>query len=148
MISNRLDDRGQISAEYLLLIVVILVILGSVTIPLITDSVRASNDISWTSDAKIAVESIADAVNVVYANGPGAKRTLNIHVPRDGMSFQNNTNNIQLTAQLSDQNKIVNADINYPISITQPTLQSDTPYNVQVEWVRGNSFINVDVTAA
>ena len=144
----RLDDRGQISAEYLLIIVVVLVILGSVTIPFAGKSIDASNDVSWTSDAKIAVESIANAVNVVYANGPGSKRTLNVRIPQNNMSFQSNANGIQLIAKLSDRNQTVNSDIDYPVNITQPTLNSNTLYNVTVEWMTGKNFINVAVTPA
>ncbi len=76
MFKKGMDNRGQISAEYLLLMVIIILILSSVTIPLASKSIDASNDVSEASDAKVAVESIANAANVVYANGPGSKRTI------------------------------------------------------------------------
>jgi len=145
---KKLDNRGQISVEYLLLIVVILVVLGSITIPLIGKSIDASNDISYTSDAKIAVESVADAINLVYANGPGSKRTLNIRIPQNGMNFASTANNIQLVAHLSDQNKTVNADIKYPVNISQPILNGNVLYKVTVEWFSGAKSINVNIIAA
>ena len=116
-----MDDIGQISVEYLLLIVVILVIMSAVTIPLIGKSIDASNDISWTSDAKNAVSSIANAVNLVYANGPQAKRTLSVYIPKDGMELQNNGTYLLLNTALNNgTSKPVNSTINYPVNINSP----------------------------
>ncbi|MBU4548087.1 MAG: class III signal peptide-containing protein, partial [Euryarchaeota archaeon] len=67
-----MDKRGQLSVEYLLLVLIILIILGTVTIPLIGDSIDASMDVSMVSDAKTAVESISSAADIVYSNGPGS----------------------------------------------------------------------------
>ena len=53
-----MDDIGQISVEYLLLIVVILIIISAVTIPLMGKSIDASNDVSWTSDAKMQLKAL------------------------------------------------------------------------------------------
>jgi uncharacterized protein (UPF0333 family) len=143
-----MDDRGQISAEYLLLIVVILVILGSISIPLMGKSIDASNDISWTSDAKNAVNSIANAVNLVYANGPSSKRSLAVYIPRDGMQVQSTSNILKLTTPLSSggANKTVNATINYPITSNLATLNKNY-YNVTVYWDVGKTSINVNFTA-
>ncbi|MCC7551043.1 MAG: class III signal peptide-containing protein, partial [Methanobacterium sp.] len=68
-----MENKGQASAEYLLLIVVILIIMATVTLPMVGSSVNSTMDISRTSDTKNAVQTIANAVDLVYANGPGAK---------------------------------------------------------------------------
>ena len=95
-----MDDIGQISVEYLLLIVVVLIIISSVTIPLIGKSVDASNDVSNVADAKNAVNEIANAVNIIYANGPGAKRTLDVYIPQNNMKLQTSNGTITLNSQL------------------------------------------------
>jgi uncharacterized protein (UPF0333 family) len=143
-----MDYKGQISVEYLLLIVVILIILGSVTLPLIGRSIDASNDISWTSDAKNAVSTIANAVNIVYSNGPQAKRTLTVYIPKNGMNFNNTSNLLGLTYKLSDglTNKTVNSTIYYPVT-TNPTTLNKGWYNVVVYWTVGQSSINVNLTS-
>ena len=41
-------------------------------------------DISDTSDVNAAINTITNAVGVVYANGPGAKRTVNVYFPIAG----------------------------------------------------------------
>ena len=142
-----MDYKGQISVEYLLLIVVILIILGTVTLPLIGRSVDASNDISWTSDAKNAISSVGNAVNIVYSNGPHAKRTLTVYIPKNGMKFNNTGNTIGLVTTLSDgTNKTVNSTIYYPVTTNVNSLNKGW-YNVVVYWDVGNNYINANFTS-
>ncbi len=101
-----LDDRGQISAEYLLLLVVILTVFSFMISNFIGPTIDASNNVSAVSDTNVVVKSIADAVNIVYSNGPGAKRTLNVNVPKDmTLTFDG-------TSQLLEVNK---DDLNYTL---------------------------------
>jgi len=137
-----MDDRGQISAEYLLLIVVILVILSTVTIPLMGQSIDAANDVAWTSDAKVAVTSIANAVNIVYANGPGAKRTLDIYIPRDRMNLQYDRSSLVLFNNIP---RPVNSTVNYPVTFNTNTLDRGW-HRVTVRWATGITSINVNLT--
>ena len=65
-----MDRRGQASAEYLLLIVVILLVMGWLLVNVYQPSIGATMDVSIASDAKNAVTNIANAANLVYANGP------------------------------------------------------------------------------
>jgi uncharacterized protein (UPF0333 family) len=142
-----MDDKGQISAEYLLLIVVILTILTAVTIPLMGQAIDASNDVSWASDAKNAVTSIANAVNIVYANGPGAKRSLTVRIPKNEMQLTSNTNYLILgTALTNGTVKPVNSSINYPVTINPSATLTSGWYNVVVYWDVGKTSVNVNLT--
>lgn len=127
-----MDNRGQISAEYLLLIVVVLVIISSVTIPLIGKSIDASNDVSVTADAKNAVSEIANAVNIVYANGPGAKRTLDVYIPQNSMTLQSETGIITLSIKLSTSVKTVNSTVDSAVTIGGDSLNKGW-YKAKVE---------------
>ncbi len=137
-----MDDRGQISAEYLLLIVVILVILSFVTIPLMGESIDASNNVSQASDAKVVVESIANAVNIVYANGPGAKKSLDVNIPKNGMDIQYNSSSLILKNNIA---KPVNATVNANVSLNTNTLNKGW-YKAIVYWDFGKTFVNVNLT--
>lgn len=135
-----MDIRGQISVEYLLLIVVILIILGAVTIPLAGKSIDASNDVSWTSDAKVAVESVANAVDIVYANGPGAKRTIDIYIPQNNMALQTKGNNIFIATSLSgNTQKNVTATTGYTLNTSSISLNKNW-HKIQVTWPIGGSI--------
>ena len=78
-----MDSKGQVSAEYIFLILIFLIVLTSVTIPFAGNAISSSQNVSVTSDAQTALSSIVNAVNVVYSNGPGAKRTVNVYIPQD-----------------------------------------------------------------
>ena len=74
-----MDSKGQVSVELLFLVSgIILIIMSAITIPIIGNSIDASMNVSHVSDAKSAVVNIGNAIDIVYANGPGAKRTLNV----------------------------------------------------------------------
>lgn len=144
---DTMDVKGQASVEYLLLALVFLIIIGSVTVPLISTAISDSLDISHTSDASAALNSIANAVGIVYANGPGAKRTLNVFFSRAGtISYANNS--LQMSVPLSNGvNKTVDSSV--PIAVTlspNGNILNNTNYNATVTWATGSSPINVALT--
>jgi uncharacterized protein (UPF0333 family) len=142
-----MESKGQVSAEYLLLLVVILIILAVVTMPLIGSSVTGTLDVSKASDTKNAIQSIANAVNIVYANGPGAKRTINLYIPQNGnLSVNNNAKVIYQILPLSSQNKTINASIDYSTTIINPSpvLQQGW-HQTKIEWPSGT---NTNITVS
>jgi len=138
-----MDSKGQLSAEYLLLILAILIIMGAVTIPLIGSSISSTMDVSGASDIKNAVSNIANAVNLVYANGPGSKRTINIYTPQGTVSADNNLKIIGMDTTLSNgTTKFINASTNYSVNIVNPNVSKGW-HTVTVEWVLNNPYITV-----
>ncbi len=162
-----MENKGQASAEYLLLLVVILIIMAAVTIPLVGSSVNSTMATSMTSDGVNAVQSIANAVNLVYANGPGARRTISIYIPQ-GTTLTNSTNvtisgyymgmdistsggpysgpHIQTTYYNSIAKTSINyvyASTNYPVSINPSTPINKGWYKALVNWNVGNKTIDV-----
>ncbi len=141
-----MDVKGQVSAEYLLLALVFLIIIGSVTVPLVSSSISSSLDISSTSDVSAAINSITNAVGVVYANGPGAKRTINVYFPIPStLSYASNT--IQMTVPLqSGGNKLISSNVPTPVNINGGTVVKGN-YNAEITWPTGTSPIIVTLTA-
>lgn len=144
-----MDNKGQVSVELLFLIVVILIIISSVTIPLVSTTIGSSMAVSQVSDAKSAVESIGNAVNIVNANGPGAKRTLSVYIPKTtilttsnyllGMTISgiayNNSNNV------SQSSKYVNTTIDSNIA---STLSLNKGWQkIQVYWNPASNTITI-----
>jgi len=155
---STMDRKGQASAEYLLLIVVILLVMGWLVVNVYQPAVGNTTEVSKTSDASTAVNSIADAVNLVYANGPGAKRTLNVYIPPSGKIVNGNifVNNaltpkiigINMTYAGDNgipENKTVNASIDYNVTLNIIP-GSDDWYKVTVEWFRTSPPSPISVT--
>lgn len=136
-----MDSRGQVSVEYLLLLLVILIILGSVTIPLIGSSIEASTDVSSVSDAKTAVESIANAADVVYSNGPGSVRTVNVYIPQN-TNLVTRGNNVGMNITYSQGTKFVNSTTYYAFN-NATTPVNNQWYKVTVRWVVGTNNIGL-----
>ena len=147
---DTMDVKGQASVEYLLLALVFLIIIGSVTVPLITQGINDSLDVSRSSDASAAVNSIANAVGVVYSNGPGSKRTINVYFSNSGiLSYNSNNKTIQMPVTLyAGTTKVVDATV--PITVTLNNINTynvvnKTNYNATVTWPIGTNTINVDM---
>ena len=151
----RLGNRGQISAEYLLIFVVILTVFFFMISNFIGPTIDASNNVSAVSDTKIVVDDIANAVNIVYANGPGAKRTVNINVPHDmTLTFANQTVGVNVDNLNYTQNgnfttsKSVLAPIDYTGTIDPVTLTKGVNgwRTVQIYWNTSISPAKMEVT--
>jgi Uncharacterized conserved protein len=118
MLKRGMDSRGQLSVEYLFLLMVIIIVFGFMITNFIGPTIDASNDVSDVSAASNAINSIANAANMVYANGPMSKRTITYHVPFNMILTMGqtgtNTGYISSIITLSDgSTKIVNATTNY-----------------------------------
>jgi uncharacterized protein (UPF0333 family) len=140
-----MDSKGQLSVEYLLLILVIVIILGAVTIPLVGNSISNSLYVSGASDAKNAVSNIANAANLVYANGPSSKRTINIYMPKYTLQKKNIANTIEIGMPI-DLTHFINASTNYDVSMNQTDFTGNNAgwYTVQVYWDLNKTYINID----
>jgi uncharacterized protein (UPF0333 family) len=113
---DTMDVKGQASVEYLLLALVFLIIIGSVTVPLINQGINDSLDVSHSSDASAAINSIANAIGVVYSNGPGSVRTINVYFSNANALLIYVNNTIQMSVpEYNGPNKVI--DANVPITV-------------------------------
>ncbi len=140
-----MDKRGQVSVEYLLVVLVLILILSVVTIPLIGKSIDSSNDVSDASDAKVATDTLANAADVVYSNGPGSKRTVSFYVPQTGtLKFANSTVSLSLVYS-NGTNSSINSSTQYNLGNNTTSVSSGW-HTGSVFWTIGNSYITVSIT--
>lgn len=83
----RKNQRGQVGIEYMAILVLFLVIL----IPVMYMGMMDIQIEGQTSQARIAVDSIADTADRIYAQGPGSKTTVEVYLP-PGINYANFTN--------------------------------------------------------
>lgn len=139
-----MENKGQISAEYLLTVVVILVIIATVSIPLVGKSVNDTMDISQSADVENTVNSIANAVNIVYANGPGSKRTISVYMPIT-LSLTTDGSTIQMSIPLNTNGpKLISAKINHNVTIPSPSFAKGW-HNVTVTWPVADTTTNIKI---
>ena len=139
MVGDFINSKGQIvSVEYILIIALLFFILVYVMTPMIGKSIDASMDISKVSDAKVAAQEIAHALDVVYSNGPGAKRTVTVYVP-DTTNLTVSGNNVTLQVTCSDKPRNVTTFTQY--NFPNISLQLNKGWNtVVVEWPIGGTI--------
>ena len=138
---DTMDVKGQASVEYLLLALVFLIIIGSVTVPLVGKAIDNSLDVSHSSDASAAINSIANAVGVVYSNGPGAKRTINVYFSKNGTLYYAN-NALLMSVPLANGTKTIDANVPIIVTVVNGTNITGN-YNATVTWATGSNSINV-----
>jgi uncharacterized protein (UPF0333 family) len=138
-----MDSRGQVSVEYLLMFLVVITIFSSITIPMISNSLSSSNTISIASDASIAVDTLASAVDTVYNNGPMAKRTISVYIPVDTTLITGNTT-IKLNVA-SYIGKNVSTNTSFPIQ-NQTIAVTKGWHTIVVSFPVGQKFVSYTIT--
>ena len=74
-----MEDKGQVSLEYLLIFAVSLIILMIFTLPLTEMSVENAMDVSDSINAKSDLSKISNVIKQVYAEGQGSRHTIDIN---------------------------------------------------------------------
>ena len=148
-----MDSRGQASAEYLFLILIFLIVLTTVTVPFAGNAISSSQNVSITSDAQTAISTLVNAINVVYANGPGAKRTVSLYIPQNtNLVYSTNVlalNLVNIPVNASNPGTMksnVNATVPYPITVVPSGgAVSKGWHNFAISWGVGSSSITITV---
>jgi uncharacterized protein (UPF0333 family) len=81
------SQKGQVGIEYMAILVLFLIIL----IPVMYIGMMDIQIQGQTSQARVAVDSIADTADRVYAQGSGTTTTVEVYLPR-GINYASFTN--------------------------------------------------------
>ncbi|MBU2099725.1 hypothetical protein KKG83_00695 [Candidatus Micrarchaeota archaeon] len=73
--------KGQTSIEFMLLIVITLLYIQTVINPNVNEALSSVSDTTRVSQARLATEKLANAVNFVAASNSEAKTTINLFIP-------------------------------------------------------------------
>ncbi len=78
-----IDNRGQVSLEYLLIFVVSLILLIAFTLPLAELTIGNTLDVSDTLNVKSDLSKVSQAIEEVYGQGQGSKHTIDVVASKD-----------------------------------------------------------------
>ena len=73
-----MDDKGQVSLEYLLIFAVSFIVLIAFTLPLLEGSMSTTFDVSDSLELKSDLSKLSQAIKQVYGQGQGSKQSVNI----------------------------------------------------------------------
>jgi len=99
-----LNNRAQVSIEFIIIIVISLIYINTVTNPLlITTSTAAAQDVKKVGDAKIAAQTLANAVNSAVANSGESRKTVQLFLPAEtGLSCDMANQEIDYSATIAN----------------------------------------------
>ena len=144
-----MDNMGQVALEYLLIFFVSVIILSAISLPLISESMDNSRDISKSVEAKDTLLSISNSINYVYYAGYGSKRTVGVHIPLNmqlSYRYKNNNHFIYTSIKLSDNStKLIEIQTPCKISFSNRadyyyvSLKERWYYNTEIKWITSSS---------
>ena len=131
-----IDDKGQISLEYLLIFAVSLIILIAFTLPLVETALENTLDVSDSLNAKNELSKLSGAISKVYGEGQGSKQTIYLGVNK-GMDVKILNSYLSGSYVMHDGN-IKEIKLNYNSNLNSGSLFLDKGENkIIVEWPVG-----------
>ena len=132
-----LDDRGQVSLEYILIFAVSLIILIAFTMPFLNETMSNTFDVSDSLKTKVDLSKIADAIKQVYGEGEGSKQTVSIDVYKP---VKIDVSNNQISSKIKLNNNQYKVEkINVHSKLKTGTFKLNKGKNsLVVEWPVGN----------
>ncbi len=83
MASVVLNKKGQVSIEFVLLLLVGLIYLQTISSAVITPAINSATDVSNVGEARLATEKIVNSINELSSSPGDAKKTINVFVPEN-----------------------------------------------------------------
>ena len=78
-----LGKKGQLSLEYVLSSMIVILIISLISIPILLTAIDFSNDIMDSINSKSELSKITDAIDFCYASGKGSKRVVLVDFNRN-----------------------------------------------------------------
>ncbi|MCC7553205.1 MAG: hypothetical protein KO202_01750 [Methanobacteriaceae archaeon] len=78
-----LNEKGQLSLEFLLIFSLFLIFLITFTLPLTEESIKNNIEIEDAITTKYEILKLVDAINNLYNQGEGSKKTIFINLNKD-----------------------------------------------------------------
>ena len=78
-----LNKKGQISIEFVLILLIGLLYLQTISSAVITPAIDSAKDVSNVGEARLAAEKIVNSVNELSVSPGDAKKTIRVYVPEN-----------------------------------------------------------------
>ena len=137
-----MDDKGQVSLEYLLIFAVTLIILIAFTLPLLEESMNNTFDISDSIKAKSDLSKLSHAISQVYGQGQGSRVTLDLDIDKPiKINIANNHVSSKIKLK-NNQYKEIKIPVKSKLKATSFKL-SDGRNSLVIEWPVGSEYMAI-----
>lgn len=140
-----LDNKGQLSLEYILSSMIAILIISLISVPILLTAIDYSNDIIDSIDSKSELSKITDAIDYCYASGEGSKRIVYVDFNQNVnlRLYGNDSGGIaSINLSLSDNSREIVHSFDYP-NLNENIHLSKGFNKIIVEWNDDSNKIEV-----
>lgn len=141
-----LGNKGQLSLEYVLSSMIVILIISLISVPILLSAIDYSNDILDSINSKTELSKITDAIDFCYASGKGAKRIVLVDFNRnvDVRLYNDGKNGFaSINLNLSDNSQEITSYFDY--NGLNENIHLSKGYNrIAVKWDDNSNLIEVN----
>ena len=140
-----LDNKGQLSLEYILTSMIVILIISLISVPILLTSIDYSNDIIDSMNSKNELSKITDAIDFCYASGKGSKRIAYLDLNQNAnirLSNDGKRGIASICLNLSDNSKEITDSFDCP-DLNENIHLSKGFNKIAVEWRDDSNGIEV-----
>ena len=142
----KMDKKGQLSLEYILLSMMAILIISLLSVPILLTAIDYSSDIIDSINSKAELSKIADAIDYCYSSGKGSKRMVYVDFNQDvDVKLYNNGENglASINLILSDNTKEITSSFDYT-GLNENIHLSRGFNKILVKWDEDSNMIEVN----
>ena len=142
----KMDIKGQLSLEYVLSSMIVILIISLISVPILLTAMDYSNDIIDSINAKSELSKITDAIDFCYASGKGSKRIVYVDFNRNvDIRFYNDGKRgfASINLNLSDNAKEIISSFDYN-GLNENIHLSKGFNKISVKWDEDSNVIEVN----
>ena len=141
-----LGNKGQLSLEYVLSSMIVILIISLISVPILLSAIDYSNDIMDSINSKSELSKITDAIDFCYASGKGSRRIVLVDFNRnvDVRLYNDGKNGFaSINLNLSDNSKEITSYFDY--NGLNENIHLSKGYNrIAVKWDDNSNLIEVN----
>ena len=140
-----IDNKGQLSLEYILSSMIVIIIISLISVPILLTTIDYSNNIVDAINSKGEMSKITDAIDYCYTSGKGSRRIVYVDLNQNlNLHFYNNgkIGIASANLNLSDDSMEITSFFDYP-NLNENIHLSKGFNKIIVEWNEESNSIEV-----
>ena len=141
-----LGNKGQLSLEYVLSSMIVILIISLISVPILLTAIDYSNDILDSINSKTELSKITDAIDFCYASGKGSRRIVLVDFNRNvDVRLYNDGKNGLATINLNLSGNSEEITSNFDYNGLNENIHLSKGYNrIAVKWDEDSNVIEVN----
>lgn len=141
-----LGNKGQLSLEYVLSSMIVILIISLISVPILLTAIDYSNDILDSINSKTELSKITDAIDFCYASGKGSKRVVMLDFNRNvDIRLYNDGKNGLATINLNLSGNSEEITSNFDYNGLNENIHLSKGFNrIAVKWDEDSNVIEVN----